>query len=92
MPKLRYSTICIVVNGEIFQCHTVSLTMMGKCPMWNSSEILPYTIISFKLIDHYFLGKTLLSTQTTHTQTETHTATHTDRHEYSMAVLDKPQL
>ena len=30
-------TVCVVVNGEKFQSHTV--TLIGQCPMSNSSEL-----------------------------------------------------
>ena len=40
VPKLEYrTTICIVVNGEKFQSHAMTLTLIGQCPMPNSSEL-----------------------------------------------------
>ena len=34
VPKLEYRTTnCIVVNGEKFQSHAKTLTMIGQCPM-----------------------------------------------------------
>ena len=43
-------TICIVVNGKRFQNHAVTLTLIGQCPMSNSSELFSCTTIclSFK--------------------------------------------
>ena len=50
-------TVCIVVNGEKFQSHTVTLTLTGQCPMSNSSDLFPYTTVcsSFKWIEPFFL-------------------------------------
>ena len=49
-------TVCIVVNGEKFQSHAVTLTLIGQCPMSNSSELFLYTTIclSFKSIEPLF--------------------------------------
>ena len=46
-------TVCIVVNGEKFQSHAVTLTLIGQCPMLNSSELFSYATIysNFKLLD-----------------------------------------
>ena len=30
--EIKNLTVCIVVNGEKFQSHTVTLTLIGKCP------------------------------------------------------------
>ena len=38
-------TVCIVVNGEKFQSHAVTLTLFGQCPMSNLSELFPHTAI-----------------------------------------------
>ena len=38
-------TDCIVVNGEKFQSHAVILTLIGQCPMSNSSELFSYATI-----------------------------------------------
>ena len=65
-------TVCIVVNGEKFQCHAVTLTLIGQCPMSNSSELFSYTTIcsSFKCIELLFFE---LSCTQTDRQTHTHT-------------------
>ena len=41
-----------MVNGEKFQSHAVNLTLIGQCPMSNSSELFSYTTIclNFKSI------------------------------------------
>ena len=86
-------TVSIVVNGEKFQSHAVTLTLIGHCPMSNSSELFSYTTIcsSFKSIEPLFFE--LSCTQTdTHTQTDRHTDRHTDGDEYSIVAVDKPQL
>ena len=46
-------TVCIVVNGEKFQSHAVTLTLIGQCPMSNSSELFSYATIysNFKFLD-----------------------------------------
>ena len=51
-------TVCIVENGEKFQSHAVTLTLIGKCPMSNSSELFSYTTIcsSFKSIEPLFFS------------------------------------
>ena len=72
-------TVCTVLNGEKFQSHTVTLTLIGQCPMSNSSElfhILQYVQVSSGL-NHYFLSYRVQR------QTHRHTHTHTDAHEYS---------
>ena len=80
-------SVCIVVN-EKFQNHAMTLTLIGQCPM-SSSELFSYTTIcsSFKSIEPLFFELSC-----THTQTDTHTDRHTDGHEYSIVVVDKPQL
>ena len=42
----------ILVNGEKFQSHAVTVTLIGQCPISNSSKLFLYTIIcsSFKWI------------------------------------------
>ena len=66
-------TVCIVVNGEKFQSHAVTLTLIGQCPMSNSSELFSYTTIcsSFKSIEPLFLSYHVH--RHTHRQTDTHT-------------------
>ena len=46
-----YTTI--VVNGEKFQSHAMTLTLIGQCPMLNSSKIFSYATIysNFKFLD-----------------------------------------
>ena len=50
-------TVCIVVNGEKFQSHAVTLILIGQCLMSNSSELFPNTTTcsSFKWIEPLFL-------------------------------------
>ena len=80
-----------MVNGEKFQSHAVTLTLIGQCPMSNLSELFSYTTIclSFKSIEPLFFE---LSCTQTDRQTDTHTDTHTDGDEYSIVAVDKPQL
>ena len=54
--KIWDLTFCIVVNGEKFQSHAVTLTLIGQCPMSNLSELFSYTTIcsSFKSIEPLF--------------------------------------
>ena len=80
-------TLCIVVNGEKFQSHAVTLTLLGQWPVLNSSELFSYTAIcsSFKWIEPLFFELSC-------TQTDRHTETHTDRHGYYIVAVDKPQL
>ena len=49
-------TVLIVVNGEKFQFHAVTLTLILQCPVSNLSELFIYIRIcsSFKLIDPLF--------------------------------------
>ena len=78
-------TVCIVVNGEKFQSHAVTLTLIGQCPMSNSFELFSYTTIcsSFKSTE-------LLFFELSCTQTDRQTDTHTDGDEYSIVAVDKP--
>ena len=73
-----------MVNGEKFKSHAVTLTLMGQCPLSNSSKLFLYTTIfsSFKWIEPLFFE--LLCTLTG-------THRHTDRHEYSIVAVDKLQ-
>ena len=86
-----------------YQSYAVTLTLIGQCPMSNSSDLFSYTTIcsSFKSIEPLFLE--LSCTQThrqtdrqtdrrTDGQTDRQTDTHTDGHEYSIVAVDKPQL
>ena len=60
---LRYQvqdlTFCIVKNGEKIQSYAMTLTLIGQCPVSNSSELFPYTCTaicsSFKWTDQLFL-------------------------------------
>ena len=71
-------TVCILVNGEKFQSHAVILTLIGQCPMSNSSELFSYTTIcsSVKSIEPLFFE---LSCTQTHTHTDRQTDGRTDR-------------
>ena len=68
--------VCIVVNGEKFQSHAMTLTLIGQCPISNSSELFSYTTIwsSFKWIEPLFF-----ELSKTDKQTNRHTDTQTDR-------------
>ena len=51
-------TVCIVLNGEKFQSHTVTLTLIIQCPMSNCPsyfQILQHVQVSSGL-NHYFLS------------------------------------
>ena len=62
---------------------TLPLLDNAQCQTcWSFYYILQYIQVSSGL-KHYFL--VIL-------YTDTHTRTHTDRHEYSIAAVDKPQL
>ena len=84
-------TVCVLVNGEKFQSHNVTLTLIRQYPMSNLSELFPYTTVcsSFKWIEPLFLSYSV------HRQTDRHTDTktdiHTDEHEYSIVAVEKPQ-
>ena len=64
-------TVCIVVNGEKFQSHAVTLTLIGQCPMSNSSELFSYTTIcsSFKWIEPLFFEFQVYTDRQTDTYT-----------------------
>ena len=83
-PVPSYDMICIVINGEKSQSHTVILTLIGQCPISNSSELFSYTkkYSCFKLIGLLFCE--LSCTQHTHadTQPRIHAETHAEGHEY----------
>ena len=78
-------TVCIVVNGEKFQSHAMTLTLIGQCPMSNLSELFSYTTIcsSFKSFEQLFFELSC-------TQSDRQTDRHTDKHEYSIVAVDKP--
>ena len=71
-----------MVNGEKFQSHAVTLTLISNDQCRNS---LQYVQDSSGL-NHYFLS------YCAHTNTHTHTDRHTDGHEYSIVAVDKTQL
>ena len=73
------------------QLPNMTLTLIGQCPMSNSSELFSYTTIcsSFKSIEPLFFE--LSCTQTDrHIHRQTHRQT--DGHEYSIVAVNKPQL
>ena len=72
-------TVCIVVNGEKFQSHAVTLTLIVQCPMSNLSELFSY---SSGQLNHYFFSYRV------HRQTHRHTHRQTDGHEYSIVAVD----
>ena len=73
-----------MVNGEKFQCHDVTLTLIGQCPMSNSSELFSYTTICSSLlwIEPLFFSYRV----DRHTDRQTDNHTDTDEHEYSIVV------
>ena len=74
-------TVCIAVNGEKILSHAV--TLMGQCPMSDSSEIFSHSTISsiFKLFEpclSYYV----------HTQTDRQRDRQTDKiYDYSHACM-----
>ena len=82
--EIKDLTVCILVNGEKFQSHAVTLTLIGQCPMSNSSKLLSYATIcsSFKFssgLNHYFSSYRVHRQTNRQTDTHTHTQTHTHR-------------
>ena len=77
--KIYDLTVCIVVNGEKFQSHAMTLTLIGQCPMSNLSELFSYTTIclSFKWIVPLFC---IFLSYRVHRHTHTHRNTHTQKH------------
>ena len=67
--------------------HAVTLTLIGQCPMSNSSELFSYTTVcsSFTSIEPLFFELSC-------TQADRQTDRHTDNDEYSIVAVDKPQL
>ena len=45
--------VCITVNGEKFQRHAMTLTLVGQCPILNLSELFSYATmcINFMFLD-----------------------------------------
>ena len=64
--EIKDLTVCIVVNGEKFQSHDVTLTLIRQRPMSNSSEL-------------FLCTRTCVHT---HTRTQTHARTQTHTHTY----------
>ena len=91
-------TVCIAVNGKKFQSQTVTLTLIGQCPMLNSSEGFSYRTVysNFKILDHLFFELSCLHTdRQTDRQTPRHTDRQTDRQTTETSTLylgSKPQV
>ena len=70
--------------GKKCQSQTVTLTLIGQCPMSNSSEDFSYPTIysNFKILDHLFFELSCL-----HTDRQTHT--HTRRQLLYTCGLDR---
>ena len=49
VAKLKYGTlkVCLVVNGEKFQSSTVTITLIGQCPISNTSELFPKFLLHY---------------------------------------------
>ena len=62
--------------------------------MSNSSQLFSYTVVSssFELIHPLFLSYRAQTDRQTYAQEHAGGHTHTDGHEYSIVVVDKPQL
>ena len=65
----------------------MTLTLIGQCPMSNSSELFSFITIclSFKWTEP-------LLYELSCTQSQKQTDRHTDGQEYSIVAVDKPQL
>ena len=84
-------TVCIVivVNGEKFQSHAVTLTLVRQCPVSNLSEIFSYTTMysNFMFLDRLLLELSCKNTETRkHTHTHTHTQ-HTHTHTHTQTLM-----
>ena len=92
--KLWDLTVCIAVNGEKFQSHTVTLTFVRQCPISYLSKIFHnYTTMysNFMFLDQ-LLFKLSCKTHThgnTHTHTHTHTQTHTHTHTHTFRCTQR---
>ena len=77
-----------MINGEIFQSPTVTLTLIRQCLLSNLSEIFPCTSTysNFMLLDRLLFE---LSCKNTHKHTHTDAHTHTDSDEYSIVAFCK---
>ena len=77
--EIKDLTVCILVNGEKFQSHamTWTLTLIGQCPVSNSSELFSNITIcsSFKWIKPLFLSNRVHRHTDTQTQRQTDTKT-----------------
>ena len=69
---LLYLTVCIVVNGKIFQSHAAALTLVRSCPVLNSSQIFSRTMLrtNFRI-----LGQNVLELSCLQTDRDMHTLT-----------------
>ena len=87
-PEIKDLTVCIVVNGEKFQSHAVTLTLIRQWSMSNSCELFPYTCTticsSFKWTKPLFFE---LSCTQTDRHTQTHAHTQTDRRTWVLFSL-----
>ena len=77
-----------MVNGEKIQSRAVTLTLIGQCPMLNSSELFSYTTIcsSFKWIEPLFVE---LSCTQTDRHTHRHAYTQKDKSTLTIMTLGK---
>ena len=73
--------VCIMgPDGEKFQSHTMTLTLVRQCPISNLYEIFSYAMMysNFMFIDQLLFELSCKNTETrklTHTHTETLTST-----------------
>ena len=81
VPNLIFRS-CVSVNGEVNP--TITLTLIRKFPISNSSELVTYTTtyFNFKILYYLFFVITHIHT-CTHTQTHTCTQTHTSMHTHT---------
>ena len=68
--EIKDLTVCIVVNGEKCQSHAVTLTLIGQCPMSNSSEL-------FSLLQYVQVSSGFNQFLSYHVHTHTHSPRHT---------------
>ena len=83
--EIKDLTVCIVVNGEKFQSHAMTLTLIEQCLMSNCPSyfhILQYVQVSSRL-NHYFLSYHAHTRTHTYTHTHAHTHTHTHTHAHT---------
>ena len=62
-----------MVNGEKFQSHAATLTLIGQCPMLNSFKLFSYTTVCliFKWIEPLFFELSCTQTDTHRPDTQT---------------------